>query len=338
MPKLNQTPSINKPTGEAPASGAVDIARRRRRTTTFIAAVVVIVLILIIVSVSYYSSEDARYNRLTVITVDDISIKMDYFLMRTRLAGGDAMDMLQTLTNEQLIKIEAPRYVGEASPEDVDQVLRIMASGEDETISESEFKEWYRQLLNEIDLSDSEYRDMMATTLLAARLQEYLAERVPTVAEQVYLYSAVLSEEEATEIWGKKDAGEDVEKVISEIWQDRESAEEVYDLGWTPRGVLPSGFDDTAFSLAVGDISEPMAYVDSTSSDYDTYYYLLMVSEKAEAREIDEEVLQALQSQVIDDWLLAEKGTELHNIAWHGIKNGFGSETIAWINYQLAKE
>ena len=339
MSKLNQTPSMNKPTGGAPASGTIDIARRRRRTI-FIAVAVSIVLALIaaIVGVSYYFSEDAKYNRLTVITVDDISIKMDYFLRRARLTDDSPMDMLQTLTDEQLIKIEAPRYVGEASPEDVDQILRLIAGGEDETISESEFKEWYRQLLNEIDLSDSEYSDMVATTLLTTRLQAYLAERVPTVAEQVYLYSVVLSTDEAMEIWGKEDAGEDTEELISEIWQDRESTEEVYDIGWTPRGILPYGFDDTAFSLAVGDISEPMAYVDSTSSDYDTYYYLLMVSEKAEAREIDEEVLQALQSQVIDDWLLAEKGTELHNIAWHGIKNGFGSETIAWINYQLAKE
>ena len=330
MPKLNQTPSINKPKGKAPASGAVDTARRRRRTT-FIVAAAVIVLIGIIVGVSYYFSEDAKYNRLTVITVDDTSIKMDYFLKRIRLSGSEPMDMVQTLMNEQIVKIEAPRYVGEVTAEDVDTALRIMASGEDGTISESEFKEWCRQLLNELDLSDSEYRDMVATGILTASFQEYLAERVPTVAEQVYLYSTFLSEAEANEIWGGKGAGEDVEELISGIWQDRESAEAVSDVGWTPRGVLPPGFDDIVFRLNVGDISDPITYVDFESSDYETYYYLIMVSEKAEAREIDEGSLQTIKSQVLDDWLSEEAKS-------HEITLNYNSEINAWINWQISKD
>ena len=330
MPQIKKTPLGNNPAGKTPDSKAVARDRKGRRTA-FIVAAVVVVLILIIVGVSYYFSEDARYNRLTIITVDNTSIKMDYFLMRTKLAGGKPMEMVETLINEQLVKIEAPRYVDEVSPEDVDQTLRIMASGEDETISESEFKEWYRQLINEIDLSDSEYREMIATSLLTARFHVYLAERVPTVAEQVYLYSVVLSEDEVSKIWEKEDAGEDIEELISEIWQDRQSAEEVEDIGWIPHGILPYGFNDIAFSLVIGDISEPVAYVDFTSSEYDTYYYLLMVSEKAEAREIDEEPLQALQSQVLDDWLSAE--TKFHEVTLN-----YNSEIDAWINWQLTKE
>jgi len=330
MPKINQTPSINKPKGKIPASGAVDTVRRRRRTT-FIVAAVVIALILIIVGVSYYFSEDAKYNRLTVITVDNISIKMDYFLKRTRLSGSEPMNMVQTLMNEQIVRIEAPRYVGEVTPEDVDTALRIVASGEDGTISESEFKEWYRQLLNELDLSDSEYRDMVATGILTASFEGYLAERVPTVAEQVYLYITVLSEAEANEIWEKGDAGEDIEERISEIWQEMESAEAVEEVGWTPRGVLPAGWDDTVFSLAVGDISDPITYVDFESSDYETYYYLIMVSEKAEAREIDEGPLQTIKSQVLDDWLSEEAKS-------HEITLEYNSEIDAWINWQLSKD
>ena len=158
MPQLKKKSSGNNPAGKVPGSKAIDRARKGRRTA-FIIASVVIVLILIIVGVSYYFREDARYKRLTIITVDDITINMDYFLMRTRLAGSDPMEMLGELTNEQVIKIAAPQYVGEVTPEDIDETLRRIARGESETISESEFKEWYRQLLNEIDLSDSEYRD-----------------------------------------------------------------------------------------------------------------------------------------------------------------------------------
>jgi len=330
MPQIKKTPLGNNPSGKAPGSKAITSDRKGRRTA-FIIASVVIVLILIIVGVSYFFSEDARYNRLTIIEVDGTPIKMDYLLKRTRLAGLNPMETLEELINEQVIKIAAPQYVGEVTPEDIDQALRGIASGESETISESEFKEWYRQLLNEFDLSDSEYREMIATSLLATRLQEYLGERVSTIAEQVHLHSVLLSTEEAAEIWEEEEAEGDADKLISEMWQDKQSEGVVEDQGWLPRGVLPPGFDEVVFSLTIGDVSTPLAYVDYSSSDYDTYYYLLMVSEKAEAREIDEEALQALKSLVLDDWLSAE--TKSHEVTLN-----YNSEIDAWINWQLTKE
>ena len=334
MPELNKTSPGNNLARKAPGSKAIARNRKGRRTP-FIIASVVIVLILIIVGVSLYLNA-APFRRI-IITVDDTAINMDYFLKRTRLAGADAMNMLETLTNELLIKVAAPRYVAEVTPEDIDQALRRIASGESETISESEFKEWYRQLLNEIDISDSEYREMIATSLLAARLQEYLAERVPTVAEQVHLHSVVLSTEEVEKIWEKEDAGEDVDEFISEIWQNKQSEGTVADIGWLPRGVLVYGFDDIVFNLTIGDVSEPLSYTppvsDSTSTETQTFYYLLMVSEKADAREIDEEPLQALKAMALDDWLSEEIKSPEHEIEWN-----FNSEIYAWINYQLSKE
>ncbi len=329
MPQLNKTSSGNSPDGKAPGSKAIARDRKGRRTA-FIIASVVIVLILVIVGISLYINS-APFRRI-IITVDDTSVNMDYFLKRTRLAGVDPMLMLQQLTNEQLIKIEAPRYVAEVSPEEINQALRGVAGGESETISESEFKEWYRQLLNEIDLSDSEYRGYIGTLLLSDRLHEYLAERVPTVAEQVHLHTVLLSAEEAGKIW---EAGEDTDKLISEMWQDKQSEGVVEDQGWLPRGVLASSwFDEVAFSLTVGDVSEPLSYVSDPEAD-EIFYYLLMVSEKAEAREIDEDSLQILKAQVLDGWLLAE--IKFHEIGWYGLKNGFDSETNNWIHWQLSK-
>ena len=328
MPQLKKTSPGNNPTGKAPSSKAVARDRKGRRTA-FIIASVVIVLILIIVGVSLYMNS-APFRRI-IITVDDISINMDYFLMRTRLAGADPMAMLQPLTDEQLIKIAAPRYGIEVSPEDTDQALREIASGEGETISESEFKEWYRQLLNEIGLSDSEYRDYIDMLLLRARLHEYLAERVSPVAEQRHLHAVLLSTEEAEKIWEKVEEGEDLDKLTREVWQDKELEGKVDDLGWLPRGVLLPGFDQVLFvDLTIGDVSKPLAYVSDPEST-EMVYYLFMVSEEAAAREVDEDSLQILKARVLDDWLLEE--IKFHEIEWN-----FNSEISAWINWQLAKE
>jgi hypothetical protein len=100
--------------------------------------------------------------------------------------------------------------------------------------------------------------------------------------------------------------------------------------------VIATGFDDTVFSLAIGEVSEPMAYVSDDPASEQVFYYLLMVSEKSDSREISEDHLGILEGKALEDWLIAEQ--KLHKIVWHGIKNSFDSETNAWINYQLNKE
>jgi len=334
MPQLNKTSPGNNPAGKAPSSKAVARDRKGRRTAIIIASVV-IVLIPIIVGVSLYINS-APFRRI-IITVEATSISMDYFLMKTRLAGVDAMNMLEALTNEQLIKIEAPRYVAEVSPEDIDQELRRMASGESGTISESEFKEWYRQILNETKLSDSEYKEIVATSLLANRFHEYLAERVPTVVGQVYLHAILLDTGDMEKITERWQEGEDLGELAMEVWQDKQSEGKVDDLGWLPRGILPSGFDEVVFNLNIGDVSEPLSYVSDPTSE-EIYYYLFMVSEKVAARQIDEEPLQILQAKALDDWLLEEIKSDKHEIGWHGLKNGFDDYTYKWIQLELAKK
>ena len=338
MPQLNKIPHGNNSTGKVPTSEkhiklrpeAIDRARKQQRTG-FIIASVVIVLILIIVGVSLYINA-APFRRI-IITVDDISINMDYFLKKTRLAGADPMKMLEVLTNELLIKVAAPQHVTEVSPEDIDQQLRRTASGESETISESEFKEWYRQLLNEIDISDSEYKEIVATSLLAARLHEYLAARVPTVVEQVHLHAILLETyEDGEQIRARWEAGEDFADLAREVSLDEVSGEKGGDLGWLPRGVLVYEFNDIVFNLAIGDVSEIVPYIaDPTAEVVEYFYYLFMVSEKADAREVDEDSLQILKASALDDWLVEER--KLHKISWT-----FNSEIYAWINWQLAKE
>jgi len=330
MPQLNKTSSGNNPDGKAPSSKAIARDRKGRRTA-FIIALVVIVLIPVIVGVSLYLNA-APFRRI-IITVDDTSINMDYFLKRTRLVSADPMAMLLPLTNELLIRVAAPQppYNIEVTPEDVDQELRRIASGESETISENEFKEWYRQILNESDLSDYEYKEIVATNLLTGHLYEYLVERMPTVAEQRHLHAILLETyEDAEKIRARWEAGEDFADLAREVSLDEQSKEKGGDLGWLPRGVLISGFDEVLFDdLTIGDVSEPLAYVSDPEAD-EIFYYLLMVSEEAAAREVDEDSLQILKARVLDVWLLAEK--EFHEVEWD-----FNSEINAWIHWQLSK-
>ena len=256
---------------------------------------------------------------------------MGYFIKRARLATGaqdSISSTLQELTNELLIKQGVPRYGIEASPEDIDQALRRIARGESETISESEFKEWYRQQLNESKLSNSEYRDLVHTNLLRAHLYRYLAERVPTVTEHVHLHAIVVNTyEDAEKIRARWEAGEDFAALAMEFSLDEESKETGGDLGWIPIGAWDAA-DYAASSLEPGEVSEPLMLTEE-------FYHLLMVSEKADAREVDENYLPALWDKASRDWLAAE--SQLQEVSWHGLNNGYDSETQYWIGWQLQK-
>jgi foldase protein PrsA len=247
--------------------------------------------------------------------------------------------MLQSLTNEQLIKLGAPRYGITVTDQDIDQELRRMASGsENITITEAEFKEWYRRLLNENKLSNSEYRELVRTYLIATRLQGYLAEHMPTAVEQVHLHLIqVATNEEAVKVKDRLKAGESFAALAQELSQDTESKEKGGDFGWVPRDVLPAQIDYAAFNLSTDNVSEPIAYTSDPSSTEAVYvYYLLMVSEKADAREVEAKYLPTLQGLAFQNWLTEE--SPRHEIAYHGLKGGgFDSYTSAWINLQLAK-
>lgn len=329
MPQPKTKTTESRPIEKTPSSKAIERGQQERWTRYIIIAVV-IALMLIVLGFFYYREYVAPFQR-TVITVDNIPITMGQFLKRTKLAGSDPMAMLEVLTNEQLIRLGAPQYVGEASPEDVTQQLKEVARGGSETISDGEFKEWYRQQLNETGLSDAEYREIATTSLMAGRLQEYLAERIPTVAEQVHLYVIILETyEDAEKIRARWEAGEDFTDLAQEASLDEVSAENGGELGWFPSGVLVYVLDYTAFNLNPGEVSQPLPYTPDPSTT-DPIFYLIMVSEKAAARELNDNSLQTLRSKVLQDWLLEE-------IALHEVKYNFNSEIYAWMNWQLSKQ
>ena len=290
------------------------------------------VVILAILSIPYYTYYIAPYNR-TVIAVDNSEVSMRDFLERTRLAGVDPMSMLQTLTEEQLVKLMAPRYGLQVTDADVDNMLMNLASGGTGEVSEVEFEEWYRQRLNDSGLSDSQYREIVHARLLISRLKVYLAERVPTAAEQVHLHAiAVPTYDEALEVAARLEAGEDFAGVARELSIDTGSRENGGDMGWLPAAA--SVFEEQLAALAVDQVSPPLPYYPQTgapaSNAMPEAYYILRVSEKDGARQLEEAHREVLQLRAFERWFLEESRN-------HTITYDFDSETYAWMRWQLQK-
>lgn len=157
----------------------------------------------------------------------------------------------------------------------------------------------YYQFLEDVRISDNEYRLIVGTSLLAQRLFEYYEEEKVTVtAEQVYLhYIPVNTEEEANSTMNRANEGEDFAALAQEFSIDETIKETGGDIGWVPRGIFPE-LDEEAFSLEVGNVS----YV-STSLGY----YVLKVTDIEDDREIAEEFRPVLARKELDDWMQEQK-------------------------------
>jgi hypothetical protein len=308
------------------------------KKTTAIISAIVIAFIVIVIFITNYFNLDSKYMRLAVITVDDISVKMDYFVKRAYFSGSDPMALLGTIAKEKIISLAAPELGIEISEESIDYKLREIARGDSDTISEEEFKEWYRQTLNESRLSNSEYRELVKISMISDIIGDAIAAQTPTEVEQIHSHSIMTAtEEEALKVKERLEAGEDFATLASELSIDATTRENGGDVGWTPLGVLNPQIEYEIWDMETGVISDPIVFYDlnDTSNMEPIGYYIFMISERTDAREVDEDFLPTLYNNAFDAWYTEEMKT--HEVQYHGLYNGFDSEAYAWVNFQLSK-
>jgi len=313
------------------------------RRIAIITTVIFLVVIAVSIVVGLYFAVWKDLWR-SVITINDETISMDYLIRRMKYVDrtDDVLTMLyEVIPNEMLIRQGAPRYGIEATPEDIDEVLRDIARGENATISETEFKSWYRNELNDTKFSDTEYREWARTNILEYRLSAYLIESIPTVAEQIHLYIIILpSYDDAEAAITRIQEGEDFSELARELSIDEETGGQGGDAGWWPEGGgLEANLEWVVFYfLEIGETNDVPLLID----DETDIYAICKVTERQPAREIEENKLEILKNGIFQEWLSTERSNSmvsLSGIDWSDKEQRyvFGSKTLAWIYLQLAK-
>ena len=111
----------------------------------------------------------------TVLKVGNSKVSMRYFIKRIVMSEDQqSLVTLQTLMTEKLViegAKEAPFNLN-VTDDEIDAYLKTLTVGGSD-ISDSEFKEWYRQQINESGLSETEFREMATVPILQEKMSGY---------------------------------------------------------------------------------------------------------------------------------------------------------------------
>jgi parvulin-like peptidyl-prolyl isomerase len=246
------------------------------------------------------------------------------YLQRDYLNGESFLD---TLIQEELIRQAAAERGIDVSADEIDRAIEegfgyyrdqptpspspattpITATSEitpteaPTPMTRAGFEEAYnnnlKALLESTGLTEDDYREMIRTELLSNKLRESVGQEVPTRELQIRArHILVETEDEANAVLERLNQGEDFATVAMEVSQDTLSAELGGDLGWFARGDMVPDFEEAAFDLPVGEISD---VVETTYG-----FHIILVEERDEDKELDPDTLEQRISDAFEVWLL----------------------------------
>lgn len=122
-----------------------------------------------------------------------------------------------------------------------------------ETFDE-QYKKYLEAMRKETRVTEAQYREMVRTDLLRDKLSDYFADQVPTEEEQVHIKQVLLpTEEEARQAKQALESGKSFDEIVRET-----AAAKGGDLGFFGKGQMVPEFEEVAFSLEPGQISDPV--------------------------------------------------------------------------------
>ncbi|WP_456276848.1 peptidylprolyl isomerase [Bacillus sp. AK128] len=212
--------------------------------------------------------------------------------------GADAVDQLIT---EKIIEMEIEKEEVEISKEEIDTELL-------------EFKEYYggEEAFQEVlDLNGVALSTVLNNIETSIAVNKLLEERISVTDEEMETYfeenkdsfaqqeqvqaSHILVEDEATaqEVVAKIEAGEDFASLVTEYSTDEATVEAGGDLGYFSTGQMVQEFEDVAFAMEVGEISEPV------QTEYG-YHVINLVDRIAAAEANYEEVKEEIRTAIFE--------------------------------------
>ena len=164
--------------------------------------------------------------------------------------------------------------------------------------TEDLFESNYQTFLTSIKddgITEKTIRYIVKMSVLRQELREEITVDLERTQEQVWVRHILVEDEEtALEVIGKLAEGDDFADLAAEYSTDESNKDNGGDLGWFARGRMVQPFEEAAFALNVGEISDPV------QTDFGWH---ILESLGKDDIELDPGSYDQLKSETFTDWL-----------------------------------
>lgn len=162
-------------------------------------------------------------------------------------------------------------------------------------------------------ITEEHIRYVIRMEILREKVKEAVVGDLPRTQEQVWARH-ILVEDEATaeQVLERLEAGEDFCDLAAELSQDTSNAQSCGDLDWFPRGVMDAAFEEAAFALDEGEVSEP---VESAFG----WHLIQLIGH--EDRPLTPTEYNNAQEEAFQEWVIEQREAaevETYNEVWMG--------------------
>jgi parvulin-like peptidyl-prolyl isomerase len=159
----------------------------------------------------------------------------------------------------------------------------------------------YLDVLSNEGIKEETFWEIVRVFMIQRKIFNEITKDIPNMEEQVWARHILVEDEEtANEVAEKLADGEDFVELAATYSVDTSNKDLGGDLGWFGRGMMVATFEEVAFALEVGEISEPL----ETS-----FGWHIIQSLGKEQRQIDQSTYDQARNAAFGEWLL-QKRTE----------------------------
>ncbi len=193
----------------------------------------------------------------------------------------------------------------------------------------------YMDVLKNNGIKEKTFQDIVRMSLIKEELMNVLSADLPRIQEQIWVQHILVEDElTAIEVTDKLADGQDFAVLAAEYSSDDSNKDNGGDLGWFARGVMVPPFDEAAFALEVGEISDPV--------QTDFGWHILQTLGK-ELLPIDEAAFEEIRNEVFSEWLVErrlEYQPEVNEdwISFVPSEPGMPKEVLDYIQFQTSQQ